>query len=894
MRGVALLTGLIASIASSALATEQDAGPKGLVQAGWRTYRFHIKWGIQTRTKQVWDGHAKIDQGRMISITPFIRHEILYDSMMVSATSWRSTTYADAEGIYLSVCAPSEATVFVHTETHDFRFRVGSLEDGETRRELDGDIEITNATSEVLYRIAGLEKGGSGQGTAAVTPTVAQANTLGSWTITYASPEGGLPVGGGIRISWHFTRTWGEPQFTDPGGKNYVTVRTTGKSRLEHAAEHCGLLEYPFTRGRILVRIFDEPLPEGEQIIVVLGDTSHGSPGFEAPVVAEEQAVIRVEDCTEVIDGVFPVYRRLKALPVITVRPMTEPKCFFVVAPSVVRAGSSFGAQMVVEDAFRNVVPTFEGHLEVLVDGRVTTTVVMKPEHQGRLDISGLKLAAPGPHWITVRQVDDALVGESNPIKCVAEAPASLVVWGELHGHTQYSDGYGSADDYFRFARQRALLDCAAITDHDVELDAPDYHVVDMWREINAAVSRHHDPRRFCSVPAYEWSPARVTISTIEAFGDHNVYYGRAGMPVFKAEDCGTNTLPGLYGCLEAVENTAVQVISHVGGAIGNWDHHHPLLESVAEIYSVHGSFEAFGEIALQKRYTVGFVAAADSHSGQIGGFPPGSAEGHYTHGGLTAAFVSENSRQAWLRAIKRRQVYATSGPRILVDFRVNGQQMGSVIETRTTPVIEAEVIGAAPLVFVEVVKNGRVIHVWENEYRRDDQLTFLWGNRVEQSDLLDFDRSLWSYELRHVEWDGAVEALSRTLALGSTCSFDYPKDSIMAAKQGRVSWKSQTRGDWDGLTLCVPEKDMRLRLKLGEYERIIDLSDLPRGASHRSLGDLDRLVVVNGTPLHRQAVLRIKDRTVLQGWNYYYLRALQVDGETAWSSPIWISTDAR
>ena len=149
-----------------------------------------------------------------------------------------------------------------------------------------------------------------------------------------------------------------------------------------------------------------------------------------------------------------------------------------------------------------------------------------------------------------------------------------------------------------------------------------------MWEEVNVAVKRHHDPPRFCTIPAYEWSPARVTRSTIAPYGDHNIYFEHEGMPMFKAEDSDAHTLPKLYRKLEGLDEPKTQIIPHVGGAISNWDFHHPEFENLGEIFSVHGSFEAFGEIALQKGYTVGFIGAADSHNGQVGGFPPGECTG--------------------------------------------------------------------------------------------------------------------------------------------------------------------------------------------------------------------------------------------------------------------------
>ncbi len=892
MRTHHCLVTLLFILAAPVWATEQGVATRGMAQDDWLVYRYHVMWGINTKTKQVWDGSARISKGRILKVDPFIRHDILYDSMLVTDTSWKSTTYMDVEGVFIKVVSPPDAVLLIDTATFDFDFRVDELQPGESKDFLGGDIQVTNKTEEVLFRIAGLEYGKTGKGTATISPREARVNIPGTWVLTYTAPEGGIPVGGGIRVSWHFTRSLGDPQFDDPKGLNYVSVSTTGESRLDYLTPHIGLLEYPFLRGRILVRVLDKPLRAGEIITVTLGDTSEGSPGLMAPWIAEDNLVIRIEDCTEVVEGEFPVYRRLKELPSIKISPGERPDRFFVVAPSQAVPGEPFSVKVAVEDAYRNLVPAYEGALEVLLDGNPIATTTISKSDAGTVTIPDVHIPEPGAWYLVVREKNGSLEGESNPMKCDPNARAERILWGEMHGHTQYSDGYGSGDDYFRFARDRAFLDFAAITDHDVELDAPDFHVAEMWEEVNAAVKRNHDPPIFLTVPAYEWSPARVTISTIQPYGDHNVYYEDEDMPIFQAEHELSNTLPKLYDLLKQVrEKTAVQTIPHVGGAVGNWEYHDPLLENLCEVFSVHGSFEAFGEIALQKGYTVGFVGAADSHNGQIGGFLPGNADGHFTHGGLAAVSVPESTRSAILKSMEQRRTYATSGERTWLDFRINGQPMGSVLETDVTPTIQAEVIGTAPILSVEVVKNGQVIHEWTNEFNDDGALTLLWGNRVEAEQLMDFDESLWSYHLRSVNWAGGLKASGwgSKVNLVRTCSFDYPKDTIVSESKGNLAWTSMTRGDWDGVTVQLSRKDMKLNATLGDYGVPIDTGDLAPGLNVNPLGPSDRLLLVKGSPTDRHATLEFADQSHLYRWNYYYVRVLQVNGEMAWSSPIWI-----
>ena len=71
---------------------------------------------------------------------------------------------------------------------------------------------------------------------------------------------------------------------------------------------------------------------------------------------------------------------------------------------------------------------------------------------------------APGVFRVRARG-PGGLEAESNPLFVDETAPH--LVWADLHGHSNLSDGTGTPDDYYRYARDVAGLDVAALTDHD-------------------------------------------------------------------------------------------------------------------------------------------------------------------------------------------------------------------------------------------------------------------------------------------------------------------------------------------------------------------------------------------------------------------------------------------
>jgi hypothetical protein len=108
---------------------------------------------------------------------------------------------------------------------------------------------------------------------------------------------------------------------------------------------------------------------------------------------------------------------------------------------------------------------------------------------------------------------------------------------------------------------------------------------------------------------------------------------------------------------------------------------------------------------ALAEGYRLGFIAGSDSHWAR-GGRAFGTGVTRDYPPGLQAVFAHELSRQSLFEAMWQRHTYATTGARILVDFRVNGHPMGSEISYQgTPPVISYTVHGTDSLEGVELWK---------------------------------------------------------------------------------------------------------------------------------------------------------------------------------------------
>ena len=327
--------------------------------------------------------------------------------------------------------------------------------------------------------------------------------------------------------------------------------------------------------------------------------------------------------------------------------------------------------------------------------------------------------ATPGTIRLAIRGrgAIEGLSSHVNPI--VVRRSATRLIWADLHGHSGLSDGTGTPEDYFSYARDVARLDAVALTDHDHWGLRPLDETPALAATILEAARKFHQPERFVTVPGYEW--------TSWLHGHRHVLYFDEDAPIFSAVDFATDRPDELWDALRG--RPALTFAHHSAGEpiATNWAFRpDPELEPVTEISSIHGMSEAadaplpvYGAIPgnyirdiLLRGARLGFIGSGDSHDGH-----PGLAQlAAAGQSGLAGIFTTSLDRPGLLEAMRARRTFATNGIRpwlsVSIDETFMGGSFSASPEAETDHLLHIRYEGTAPIERVDLIRTGRIANL--------------------------------------------------------------------------------------------------------------------------------------------------------------------------------------
>ena len=536
------------------------------------------------------------------------------------------------------------------------------------------------------------------------------AGRRGTWTITYTVGRAPLAPGARIKVYRHPQKFWlgMVKQQTDPEGEDYTTVSTTGSATLvlEELAAYYKHLH------TCLIRVVEGWLAPGEKVFFRVGDTSGGGPPAAVPTFAQGPCRFDVSVDADGIGAFVPLPGSL-TVTVVADRPARA----VVVAPSVVAAGERARVQLRIEDASANVARGCRGKARLSAQGAEVTLPREK-------DLTGKGPATKevsaryrGPGVVRVRMKAGPrgrLQGLSNPTLITDGAPPHRIYWADLHNHTDWVDGTGSAEESYLFGRDLARLDICGIAEH-ITNSPPHTRGRVFWPRMQALARKYNRPGRYVTFLGYEYSPG----PRHPAHGDQCVFFLDDEHPLIVA--------PTMEELCRRLRRSQALIIPHVGGRIADFDFYHPRTQRLVEVASMHGHFEWLAQAALRAGCRMGFVGMSDGHMGRPGydlwarhGRLMLTAEHRFgiprrpysVPSALTAVVAPELTREAVWEALWNRRVYATSAPRIILSVTVNGRPLGSTLRTRRLPTVEVRLHGTAAVDYVAVIRGDRLLAV--------------------------------------------------------------------------------------------------------------------------------------------------------------------------------------
>lgn len=287
--------------------------------------------------------------------------------------------------------------------------------------------------------------------------------------------------------------------------------------------------------------------------------------------------------------------------------------------------------------------------------------------------------------------------------------------FGQLHAHTDISNGAGSVEEAFQYASQVDGLDFFAVTDHSDSFDNADMGAIDAdgadisadWaagKQAAASVTGED----FVGLFGFEMTwPEDKQLGHISTFNT----------PGWQTRDQEaftnvTAALENYYKALTSVPGSVSQ-FNHpddIHGDFERFDHYSPQYDAAVSLLEVAGEDGVvdcgYYDLALDKGWHVAPTNNQNNHNGQWGD----ASEAR------TVVLAKSLTEESLYAAMKDRRVYATQDSDLAIYYELNGTVMGSILPKSKDAEITVflsdptdEAIGS-----VEVVTDGGAVLVSE------------------------------------------------------------------------------------------------------------------------------------------------------------------------------------
>jgi len=442
----------------------------------------------------------------------------------------------------------------------------------------------------------------------------------------------------------------------------------------------------------------------------------------------------------------------------------------------------------------------------------------------------------------------------------------------------------------------------------------------EIWKGLKELAGEYNHPGKFVTFMGYEWHGNRTR------YGDHNVIYLENNSLLDDSWE-----LSKLYDNLRA--HNAIALPHHTAYMPGcrgkDWDYMDEHISPVMEIYSVHGSSEGCDtpvrmkgnsnmgprtgggsfQDALRRGIEIGVIGSNDG-DGLPGSWGLGRA-------GVWAKNLDRNSIWA---AIQKRRTYAVTGDRIVLDFTANGHPMGASFSTSEDEItVSGHLTASCDIEKIELVGRQGVIAAavpGNSSPSASDRFKLKFEMGWGPNEKYGFKK------LRPLEWkgyfaieNGKIEGIEKCFNSlgqnvekkgGNDIEFSIktlPERGQQSLTQGFIlefkgSAETRLKGEIEGTEINIPVRN------LFESGTLIPMLKESQNRIYKTF-DLTPEEVINPDvyfhnarkiKLHRaSSEKRYKtdfsfDNVKIEpGKNWFYVRINQINGQKAWSSPVWV-----
>ncbi len=253
--------------------------------------------------------------------------------------------------------------------------------------------------------------------------------------------------------------------------------------------------------------------------------------------------------------------------------------------------------------------------------------------------------------------------------------------YGLLHAHTSASDGHGTYNDAYYFARDKAKLDFFAITEHSQSLDNQDKCFIDNalgsseWTSLDECKNWFSVDESFIPLRGFEMTYPRKETPSI---GHINIFNSKG----FVSSKDKNLTLDKFYKLISEQDNLIGQ-FNHPGEKFGNFDNLKYSKDadkfiSLIEVCNGYNldlsknihSYDMY-QLALDNGWHVAPTANQDNHRVDFG------LSNEYR----TVILSTGLTEQSLYDSLSKMRVYATQDKNIKIDYFINDLPMGSFID---------------------------------------------------------------------------------------------------------------------------------------------------------------------------------------------------------------------